>query len=96
VATRFIGLEAENKQLRPNYEFEHSRVNAMADKLKAAEEALEEVKASLAAAEKRLEDEKSTRKTREGYIRQLSTFLFLVSTLVLLVISSSIPFLSLT
>ncbi|KAM0859821.1 hypothetical protein ACQ4PT_046947 [Festuca glaucescens] len=70
VAAHFIGLEAENKLLRSDYELEHSRVNIMADKLKAAEEALEEVKASLAAAEQRLEDEKSVRETREGDIRK--------------------------
>ena len=70
VATRFIGLEAENKQLLSNYEFEHSRVNVLAAKLKTAEEALEEAKASLAAAEQRLEDKRSARETREGDIRK--------------------------
>jgi hypothetical protein len=51
VATRFIGLEAENKQLRSDYEFERSRVNIMGKNLKAAEEAHEGAKASLASAE---------------------------------------------
>ncbi|KAK1684238.1 hypothetical protein QYE76_045086 [Lolium multiflorum] len=65
VATRFIGLETKNKHLRSNYELKHSRANVMADKLKAAEKALEEAKTSLAAVEQHLEDEKSSRKVRD-------------------------------
>jgi DNA-directed RNA polymerase delta subunit len=70
VATRFIGLEAENKQLRSHYELDHSRANVMADKLKAAEKALEEAKASLAATEQHLEDEKSSREVHDEDIRK--------------------------
>jgi chromosome segregation ATPase len=70
VATRFIGLETENKQLRYDYEFEHSRVNIIADKLKVAEGALEEANASLATAEQRLEDERSSCEAYDEDIRK--------------------------
>jgi hypothetical protein len=70
VATHFIRLEAKNKHLRSGYEFENSRVKVLADKLKVAEEALEEAKASLETVEQHLEDEKSARGTREGDIHK--------------------------
>ncbi|KAM0894866.1 hypothetical protein ACQ4PT_024296 [Festuca glaucescens] len=70
VATRFIELETENKQLRLDYEFEQSRSNDLAVKLKAAEKALEEARSSLGSAEQRLESERSARETREEDIRQ--------------------------
>jgi hypothetical protein len=82
VATRFIGLEAENKQILSNYEYENSRDNVQPTKLKAAKEALEEGKASLGP----LNSIWRTRDIREKLViktsvrvSRLSTLIFLVS-----------------